>query len=414
MSSPGPSAGSISGRVDELFEQHPPADSSATEFLGALFDAGLSAVANPPGLGGLAAEPAHQQIVNGRLASAGAPIPDDLNPIGVGHIAPAIAQWGEPHHHELLRPLYGCEDLWCQLFSEPDAGSDLAGLSTRAVRDGDEWVINGQKVWTSLAHLADRSLLLARSDPSLPKHRGITAFLIDMRDPAVEVRPLRQMTGEAEFNEVHLNGLRLPDTARIGAPGSGWAVAVTTLTHERVANVGKLSERGEGTVAEVMRAFRRHRSDDPVYRDKVSDAWIRAELHRLTALRADQLRERGTPGPEAAVGKLSFSLLNAQLANLCVDLLGPTGLTYGDYGALLSQSRQRWDPDAVVGPAGALHNAPDVWASDEQILQAFLRSTANGIEAGSVEIMRNITAERVLGLPSEPRTDRDQPWEQLP
>ena len=403
---PPPDAGTIAGLIDDVLSGDSLQEGGTERFLEVLYDSGLAAVDNPVGLGGLGARPTHQAIVNERLAAAGAPTPDDQNPIGVGHIAPAIVHWGTEEQHRLLRPLYGCRELWCQLFSEPSAGSDLASVATTATRDGDAWVVSGEKVWTSLAHLADRALLLARSDLSAPKHQGLTTFLIDMRAGGIDAQPLRQMTGEAEFNRVHLDGVRIPDRDRLGEPGQGWQVAATALTHERLANVGRIGGRGEGTIAEVVRIFRQLEDRKPVFRDRVVDAWIRAELHRLTARRARDGRELGAPGPESAVGKLSFSLLNPRLVGLCVDMLGAAGMTYSDYGKLFEQSRRRWNPDAVVGPAGALHGAPRRRATETQLIQAFLRSAANGIEAGTVEIMRNVIADRVLGLPREPQPDQ--------
>jgi alkylation response protein AidB-like acyl-CoA dehydrogenase len=221
--------------VDALVADFPPGTTPPQQFLGEQFDRGLAWLHYPPGSGGLGLTPQDQQRAQARLNAGGAPVSGMRNPIGYGMCAPTIATHGTPEQKErYLRPLFSGEEIWCQLFSEPGAGSDVAGLSTRAERDGEEWMLNGQKVWTTLAHISSFGLIVARTNPDVPKHKGMTAFLVDMKAPGVEVRPLMQITGEAEFNEVFFTDVRMPDSARLGAEGDGWRVAVTTLMNERV------------------------------------------------------------------------------------------------------------------------------------------------------------------------------------
>ncbi|HYF47598.1 MAG TPA: acyl-CoA dehydrogenase family protein, partial [Acidimicrobiales bacterium] len=221
-------------KIDELLAKFDPKTTDPVEFLGAQFDAGLAWVHFPEGNGGLGASPKLQKTINERLMAAGAPQAYYRNPIGHGMSAPTIVVHGsEEQKKRYLRPLFTGEEIWCQLFSEPGAGSDVASLSTRAERDGNEWVVNGQKVWTTLAHVARWGMLVARTDPEAVKHKGLTYFALDMHAPGVEVRPLRQMTGEAEFNEVYMTEVRVPDADRIGEVGEGWRVAMTTLMNER-------------------------------------------------------------------------------------------------------------------------------------------------------------------------------------
>jgi alkylation response protein AidB-like acyl-CoA dehydrogenase len=297
-----------------------------------------------------------------------------------------------------LRRLFTCEDIWCQLFSEPGAGSDVASLATRAVRDGDEWVVNGQKVWTTLAHVSNWGLLAARTAPDKPKHKGMSYFVLDMHAPGVEVRPLFQITGEAEFNEVFLTDARIPDDMMLGSEGEGWNVAVTTLMNERVALGGGLRAKGTGPIALLMDLWRKRPSlgeafDAPV-RDRVTQLWIEAEVLRLTNLRARALAGEGTPGPEGSVGKLMSAELNKKIGECAVDLLGADGMIY-EAGYPMERPQH-------VG-----FDSPDP-------KMVFLRMRAQSIEGGTSEVMRNILGERVLGLPKEPAVDRDLPWSQVP
>ncbi|MCT2121019.1 acyl-CoA dehydrogenase family protein, partial [Dietzia cinnamea] len=235
-------------RVEQLLASYDPQTTTSAEFLAAQFDQGLAWVHFPEGKGGLGLARGRQLEVDALLDAAGAPRPDlGRNSIGLGMAAPTILAFGsEEMQQRYLRPLFAGTEVWCQLFSEPGAGSDLAAVATRAVRDGDDWVVDGQKVWTSGAHNADLAILLARTDTSVPKHAGMTYFILDMTEPGVDVRPLRQITGEAEFNEVFLSGVRVPDSNRVGDVGQGWKVATTTLNNERVAiGAGNVREAGQ-------------------------------------------------------------------------------------------------------------------------------------------------------------------------
>jgi alkylation response protein AidB-like acyl-CoA dehydrogenase len=384
------------GRVEQLTEQLV-ADhlgEPAREFFGAQFDAGLAFVSFPEGHGGLGVNPGLQRTVNERIVAAGGPIP----PMGIGHgmAAPTIAAHGrEDQMTRWLRPLFTGVEVWCQLFSEPGAGSDVASLATSAVRDGDEWVVNGQKVWTSLAHHARWGLLFARTNPDVPKHRGMTYFVIDMHQPGVEVRPLRQMTGQAEFNEVYFTDARVPDANRLGDVGDGWRVGLTTLMNERV-SIGGASF-GRSAPVDTLLATWRERvarmGDDPVRRDQVVAAWVDSEVLRLTNLRASAARRVGVPGPEGSIAKLAAAELNQRLFELSENLLGPEGTLF-EKGYEMDRSRSTLGYDTV-----------QEW---------FLRSRANSIEGGTSEVMRNILGERVLGLPGDVRVDKDVPWKDVP
>jgi len=383
-------------RVGELLANHDPVSTPDEEFWGAQFDLGLAWVQFPEGQGGLGVSPALQEIVNGALAEAGAPNNFSRNGIGVGMAGPVLQAFGtDEMKARFLRRIYTCEDIWCQLFSEPGAGSDVAGLASSAVRDGDEWVVNGQKVWTTLAHVSNWGLLLVRSDPSQPKHKGMSYFVVDMHAPGVDVRPLRQLTGEAEFNEVYFTDVRIPDAMRLGDVGAGWNVAVATLMNERGA-IGNTSAapRGSGPIGRAVDLWKTVGDGDGATRDRLTQIWIEAEVVRLTSVRAQQSRQSGTPGPEESVGKLAATELAKRVNELCIDLLGPDGLLYSTY--------EMTRPDHI-GLA-----APD------DAGRAFLRSRANTIEGGTSEIMRNILGERVLGLPGDMRADKDLPWSKVP
>jgi alkylation response protein AidB-like acyl-CoA dehydrogenase len=380
--------------ADELLAEHPPASTDRAEFLGAQFDKGLAWVHFSEGNGGLGLSPGLQSEIQLHLGRHGAPSSVARNPIGHGMGAPTVFTHGsDAQRARYLRPLFTGEEIWCQMFSEPGAGSDVAGLSTRAVRDGDEWIVNGQKVWTTLGHLARFGMLLARTDPQAPKHRGMSYFVIDMHQPGVEVRPLRQMTGEAEFNEIYFTDARIPDAERLGDVGDGWHVALTTLMNERVSIGGSVPPRGSGLISRAVSAWHAADRDDPVLRDRLTKLWIESEVLRLTNMRAAQSRRMGTPGPEGSIGKLVLAELHKHIGELLVDLAGPAGMRYGDY-------TQR-SPVALTGLDG-----------DDAHL--FLRTRANSIEGGTTEVMRNIIGERVLGLPGEPRGDRDLPWSEVP
>ncbi|MEU0571882.1 acyl-CoA dehydrogenase family protein [Nonomuraea sp. NPDC005983] len=373
-----------------LSENHPGGD--RLEFLRARFDAGLAWVWFPEGLGGLGVSRELQQVVERELA--GTPqLNTGVQGIGLGMAAPTILAFGtEEQRRRFLRPLWTGEEIWCQLFSEPGAGSDLATLGTRAVRDGEEWIVDGQKVWTSGAHHARWAILVARTDPDVPKHRGLTYFVCDMHTPGVEVRPLRQITGEAEFNEVFLTGVRLPDDLRLGEVGDGWRVAQTTLMNERVAIGGAPVRQGGGMVGAVLEAWRAH----PELRthelhQRLLSLWVEAEVTRLSGARLREQLAAGQPGPEGSGMKLSFARLNQALSGLDVEFRRDLG--YDDW------TFRRSDEVDFYGRGPGYR---------------YLRAKGNSIEGGTSEILRNIIAERVLGLPSEPRVDKDVPWKDLP
>src|SRR4051794_11713908 len=245
--------------VDQLLEENPPKTTDVAAFLGAQFDLGLAWVHFPEGNGGLGLSPKLQRVIQDRIAKGGGPHPYGRNPIGYGMGAPTIVTHGsDAQKQRYLRPLFTGEEVWCQLFSEPGAGPDVASLSTRAIRDGDEWVVNGQKVWTTLAHLSRWGMLIARTDPDTVKHKGMTYFVVDMHGPGVEVRPLYQITGEAEFNEVYYTDVRIPDGERLGDVGEGWHVSLTTLMNERVSIGGQVNPRGSGVIAVAVNQWKQH------------------------------------------------------------------------------------------------------------------------------------------------------------
>ena len=378
--------------VERLLAEHPPADTPEQQFLEAQFDAGLAWVQFAEGDGGLGVSPKLQKLVAERIKAAGGPLGGAKNPIGYGMCGPAIETHGTPEQKQLLRPLFSNEHIWCQLFSEPGAGSDVASLSMKAERDGDEWIVNGQKVWTTLAHISSYGLVICRTDPEQPKHRGITAFIVDMHAPGVEVRPLRQMTGEAEFNEVYFTDVRIPDSMRVDEVGRGWGVSITTLMNERVSIGGGTPPRGSGPIGQLIEEWQRSGSDDPVLRDAVTQLWVQAEVNRLTNLRAAANRKAGTPGPEGSVAKLAMAELNKKIYSLAMDVMGPEGMLYSSY--------------ELVRPRHALFT--------DDMHKNFLRARANSIEGGTSEVLRNILGERVLGLPGDVRVDKDLPWSEVP
>ncbi|MEO6317961.1 MAG: acyl-CoA dehydrogenase family protein, partial [Acidimicrobiales bacterium] len=275
----------------QLLEDLPPRETDAVEFLGRQFDLGLGWVHFPEGQGGLGLSPRLQRTVNDALIPAGAPIAAYRNVIGHGMGAPTLVAHGtDAQKARYLRPLFTGEEVWCQLFSEPGAGSDVAGLACKAVLDGEEWIVNGQKVWTTLAHLSSYGTLVVRTDPDQPKHKGLTHFVVDMKAPGVEVRPLYQITGEAEFNEVYFTDARIPDSERLGEVGEGWRVAITTLMNERVSIGGTVPPRGSGPIGEAVKAWKKYGHDDPARRDDLMKLYVEAEVMRLTNWRAGQAR----------------------------------------------------------------------------------------------------------------------------
>ncbi|MCP2341634.1 acyl-CoA dehydrogenase family protein [Actinomadura rupiterrae] len=396
MSTAPPDAEELQRRVAAFLAAHDPAETERLDFLRARFDAGLAWVHYPEGLGGLGAPVALQHGVDVAFHRAGAP---DNHPeaigIGLGMAAPTILAFGtEEQKRRFLRPLWTGEEVWCQLFSEPGAGSDLAALGTRAVRDGDSWTVTGQKVWTSMAHEARWAILVTRTDPDVPKHRGMTYFVCDMHAPGVEVRPLRQITGEAEFNEVFLTDVAIPDEHRLGEVGEGWRVATTTLMNERVAIGGRAAPREGGMIGVVTGLWRdRPELRTPGGHEELLKLWVQAEAARLTGERLRQQLAVGSPGPEGSAAKLAFARLNQQISGLELELLGSEGLRYDDW-----TMRRPTEVDFTRRSPG----------------YRYLRAKGNSIEGGTSEILRNIIAERVLGLPGEIRVDKDVPWKDLP
>jgi alkylation response protein AidB-like acyl-CoA dehydrogenase len=388
-------AAEVDRNLDELLTEHPPSSTGVETFLGAQFDRGLAWVHFPVGEGGLGISPKFQRAVNERLAAVDAPNAMWRNPLGHGMVAPTLVTWGSTAQKQRwLRPLFTGAEVWCQLFSEPGAGSDFAGLAARGVRDGEEWIVNGQKVWTSLAHVSRWGLLVVRTDPEAVKHAGLTAFVVDMEAPGVEVRPLRQITGDAEFNEVYFTDTRIPAANLLGTPGDGWRVSLTTLMNERVSIGGTIPPRGSGVIGELLRVWEDLPEDqrDAVRRDEVVRLWCRAEVLRLTNIRASANRRLGDPGPEGSIAKVASAALNKDVLSYAVTLLGAAGMLYGDY----TMQRPRFSADT------------------DSVQKAFLRSRANSIEGGTSEVMLNILGERVLGLPGDVRVDRDVPWSQVP
>jgi alkylation response protein AidB-like acyl-CoA dehydrogenase len=290
--------------------------------------------------------------------------------IGLGMAGPTIIAHGtEEQKTRYLPKILSADEIWCQGFSEPEAGSDLAAVRTSARREGDHFVVDGQKVWSSFAHIADWCILVTRNDPAAVKHAGLTYLLVDMRAPGVEVRPLRQITGEAEFNEIFFTAARVPVENVVGEVGQGWAVAMTTLLHERATLGFALTASLEVNLRKLITLARGRADADPILRDRIAEEWIELQALRLTNYRAlTQLIKTGMPGPEGSVSKLHWSEANQRLTKLALELLGPES--------------QLWNGDS--------HG---YWQYQQ------LRSRGNTIEAGTSEILRNIIAERVLGLP---------------
>jgi alkylation response protein AidB-like acyl-CoA dehydrogenase len=350
-------------------------------------ETGYAAPLWPREYGGLSGEVWMQQIVREELRTWRLPI-FGVNLLGVGLAGPTIiAHASDDQKARWLPKILTGDEIWCQLFSEPGSGSDLASLSTRAVRDGDEWIVNGQKVWTSVAQFATWGMLAARTDPDVPKHEGLSYFAIDMHAPGVEIRPLVQMTGSADFNEVFMTDVRIPDKDRIGTVGDGWRLARTTLMNERVALSGLSID-----AASVLGGVRKSSWDrlietvtdrsDPLLRQDLARIYISEELKEITSFRASSARMRGEqPGPEGAIGKVSNAELNQFRSEVALDA-----------GGMASIAWMPGTPDA-----GALSTV-------------FLRARANTIEGGTSEVLRNQIAERILGLAREPEVDKGVPW----
>ncbi|HSI97483.1 MAG TPA: acyl-CoA dehydrogenase family protein [Gaiellaceae bacterium] len=335
----------------------------------ALYDAGYAGLTWPKEYGGGGASYTHQAIFLEEMARAEAP--PHVGVIGLGMAGPTIMTHGtEDQKARYLAPILSAEEIWCQGFSEPDAGSDLAGVRTSARLEGGYFVVDGQKVWSSFAHIADFCILLTRSDPDSTRHAGLTYLIVDLHAPGVEVRPLRQITGESEFNEIFFTHVKVPVENILGDVGGGWQVAMTTLLHERGTLGFALQAALEVQVRKLV-ALARDRGADPLQRDRIAREWIEMQGLRYTNYRAlSLLVKTGMPGPEGSISKLVWSEANQRVTKLALELLGP---------------------DAAL----AEDNAPygGYWQHQQ------LRSRGNTIEAGTSEVLRNIVAERVLGLP---------------
>jgi alkylation response protein AidB-like acyl-CoA dehydrogenase len=389
----------VEDALDKLFTDHPVATTEPKAFWGAQFDLGLAWPDYEVGFGGLGVSPKYRELVSRRLNEADAPLWNrTANIIGIGMGAGVLAAHGTAEQKERwLRPMFTVDEVWCQLFSEPGAGSDVAGLSTRAVKDGDEWIINGQKVWTTLAHISKWGMLVARTDPDQPKHKGLTYFIVDMQSEGVEVRPLYQVTGEAEFNEVFFDDAVIPDGQRIDDVGAGWRVAMTTLMNERVAIGGNTVPRSSGTIGMAMNTCKESGSGSESDRRELARLWAEVEAMRMSAIRATENMTAGVPGPEGSTGKLAWADLNKEVTSFTVEMMGLEGTLIPEGYTLESTVYDTRMQNRVLSPQ-----------------RQFLRARANSIEGGTSEIMRNILGERVLGLPGEPRVDKDLPWKDVP
>jgi alkylation response protein AidB-like acyl-CoA dehydrogenase len=360
-----------------------------------MYDAGYVGMHWPKEFGGQGWGPMRMAIAADEMACANAPAP--INGLGIGFIGPTIIIHGtEWQKQRYLKKILTAEEIWCQLYSEPNSGSDLASLRTRAEDQGDHFLVNGQKIWTSSGHIADFGILLARTDPHVPKHRGISCFLFNMRQPGVEVRPLKQITGGAEFNEVFMTNATVEKENLIGRLGQGWEIAQTTLGYERGGNsLGRVTRYRAAfdRLVQATKTLRRHGRplfEDPVVRTKMGRMYTELEVQRYAALRVLSALEKGSePGAASSITKLSYSEFEKRYYELCQEILGPYGqITEG--GGL---EEFTLDIDSSSGVRGS-------WA------YAFLWSRAGTIYSGSSEIQKNVIGERVLGLPKEVRVDR--------
>ncbi len=351
-------------------------------------DAGWACLGWPQAYGGRGASPIEQVIwqqEEGELAQL-----SGVFIVGLGMCGPTLmAHASDEHKRQYLPPMARGEHIWCQLFSEPAAGSDLAGLRSRVERDGDEWVLNGQKIWTSGAHLSDYAILVARSNPDAPKHKGLTFFFLDMKSPGIEVRPITQINGNAEFNEVFFSDVRIPDSQRLGDVDDGWRVALTTLMNERLA-VGSAFPDDLDSMFALAREIDTGDGpaiDNPAVRSRLADWYVRASGLKYTAMRTVSRLSRGeAPGPEASISKLVLGQNRQNMASLMLDLQDMAGV--------------------LADPAEA--------SLEATFQQVFFRSPGNRLEGGTDEILRNIIAERVLGLPGDIRVDKDVPFRDIP
>tara|TARA_X000000950_G_scaffold289519_1_gene414684 strand:+ start:18960 stop:20168 length:1209 start_codon:yes stop_codon:yes gene_type:complete len=353
------------------------------------YDAGWACIRWDKQFGGRGASPIEQVIWNQEESKY--ELPGSVFLIGQGMCAPTLMAWGKPEHHERFLPkLASGEDIWCQLFSEPAGGSDLAALRTKAERDGDDWIINGQKIWTSGAHYSDFGVLVVRTDPNVPKHKGLSYFFLDMKSPGIEIKPIKQLTGGANFNEVYFTDVRIPDSQRLGEVGQGWQVSLTTLMNER-ASIG-----GGGGAVNVDFAYKlanqvtiddKPAIEDSAVRAKLADWYVQESGLRFTGYRSMTAISRGSdPGPENSIGKLVGAPKSQAMASFCMDLMEMSGAI--------------WDEN-LSKEAGIVQ-------------MSYMGSPGARIAGGTDEIMANIIAERVLGMPQEPRMDKGIPFSEVP
>ena len=346
------------------------------------FDAGFARITWEPEFGGRNGTTMQQMIFGQEEAHFD--VPTAVYVIGLGMIAPTLRACGtDEQKQRYLTKLLRGEEIWSQLFSEPGAGSDVASLSMTAVRDGDEWVINGQKVWTSGAQYSDFGEIICRSNPDAEKHKGITAFIVDMRAPGVTIKPLKQMNGGASFNEVFFDDVRVPHDHVLGGVNEGWTVAITTLMNERVAIGSGGGGGGRGTVHDLIDLARRHGvSSDPLIRQRLADLYTKSRISKFSSMRTLTAALKGqVPGPEGSIGKLFGGQVMTEMGELAIDIVGIGAVVRGD--------------------------------DDYRVHQALLGAPAAHIAGGSDEVMKNIIGERVLGLPGEPRVDKGVPWREV-
>ncbi len=350
--------------------------------------AGFAGITWDPQWGGRGGSSIQQVIYSQEEASYN--VPRGYFEIGLGMCIPTLMHYARPEQlQRFVRPALRGEDIWCQLFSEPSAGSDLAGLRTRAERDGDDWVINGQKIWTSGAHFCDYGLLITRTDPSAPKHAGLTMFFLDLKTPGVEVRRIKQISGTSNFNEVFFTNVRIPDAQRLGPVGGGWKVSLTTLMNERLA-VGEAPGPDSGDILQLVRSLEIDGEPalaNAAVRDRLADWYVKTQGLKFTRFRSMTALSRGqTPGPEASITKTVSATKLQEIASFGIDLMGQAG--------------------AIMDP--------ELMPMQGWFQEALLYAPGLRIAGGTDEILRNIIAERVLGLPSDVRVDKEVPFSELP
>jgi acyl-CoA dehydrogenase len=371
----------VPGERREMFAERAEGLAAAKAWQRRKADAGWACITWPKEYGGRDATPIQNVIWNQEESKFS--VPPNVFTIGLGMAGPTLMTHGTPEQKQRWLPkMRRGDEVWCQLFSEPSAGSDLANLRTQAVPDGDQWVVNGQKIWTSGAHYSDWGILVTRSDPNVPKHAGLTYFVVDMHSPGIEIRPIKQINGASGFNEVFFTDVRIPDDQRLSKVGNGWAVAITTLMNERAA-IGGGDRAGFAELVKLAKqtgAF-----ESPAVRQKLADFYIRAKGLEYTGYRALTALSRGqTPGPENSIGKLVGAPLRQQQAELGLEMLAESGMTL------------------------------DASYVDPTWQQAYLGAPGGRIAGGTDEIMRNIIAERVLRLPPEPRVDKNVAFRDVP